>query len=119
MLEQVLLNLVINARDAMPKGGSIRIEASPDQGADHVCLSIADNGCGMDAATRQRIFEPFFTTKPNGRGTGLGLTVVQEIVQAHQGRIEVESAPNQGSTFRVFLPSRPAPLPFAPGSLSA
>ena len=116
MLEQVLMNLVVNARDAMPKGGRITISTSVDtrkssapagddaQEASFVCLSVSDTGCGMDAATMKRIFEPFFTTKEAGRGTGLGLATVHGIVGQHNGWVEVESALGQGSTFRVLLP---------------
>ena len=118
MIEQVLMNLVVNARDAMPKGGALTIglaavqveetraqvhpEARPGR---FVSLSVTDNGCGMDPATRARIFEPFFTTKPAGKGTGLGLATVHGIVGQHQGWVEVESELGRGTTFRVFLPA--------------
>jgi CheY-like chemotaxis protein len=116
VIEQVIMNLCVNARDAMPKGGSLKIATSlapavaassqADSGAGRfVCLSVSDTGCGMDEATQQRIFEPFFTTKPVGRGTGLGLATAYGIVREHRGRIEVESAPGMGSTFRVLLPA--------------
>jgi two-component system, cell cycle sensor histidine kinase and response regulator CckA len=125
MLEQVLLNLCVNARDAMPDGGCIAIRtavleldepaakarphARPGRFAE---LSVMDAGCGMDAATRDHIFEPFFTTKPPGKGTGLGLSTVYGIVAQHNGWIEVESEVNRGTTFRVLLPlSTLAPLP--------
>jgi CheY-like chemotaxis protein/anti-sigma regulatory factor (Ser/Thr protein kinase) len=101
-LEQVLLNLLTNARDAMPAGGKVTITTSrQDQLA---CISLSDKGTGMDEGTRARIFEPFFTTKPRGKGTGLGLAVVWGIVQQHRGSIEVESQPDRGTTFRVRLP---------------
>ena len=117
-LEQVLLNFVVNARDAMPGGGKIQVETvnltvGSDGGPDpraplspgsYVMLSVRDTGAGMDEAVQKRIFEPFFTTKEAGRGTGLGLSTVMSIVKEHEGRISVESAPEQGSTFRVYLP---------------
>jgi len=118
MLDQVLMNLVVNARDAMPRGGRITISTSlahleaaqavsnPDRRTGRfVCLTVLDTGCGMDAATLKRIFEPFFTTKEAGKGTGLGLATVHGIVAQHKGWLEVESQPGQGSTFRVFLPA--------------
>ncbi len=129
MLEQVIMNLAVNARDAMPRGGKLtisleavqveesqchaRAEARPGS---FVCLTVADTGCGMSEATRQRIFEPFFTTKEIGKGTGLGLATVHGIVGQHKGWIEVDSQPGQGATFRVFLPaaSRPAAEPAPP-----
>ncbi|MBN1893583.1 response regulator [bacterium] len=117
-MEQVLMNLVLNARDAMPKGGRLMIhtkpilfdeescsampEAKPGQ---YVCLSIIDTGVGMDRPTLERIFEPFFTTKPPGRGTGLGLAVVYGIVKMHKGWIHVDSSPGHGSAFQVYLPA--------------
>ncbi|MBZ5724560.1 MAG: MEDS domain-containing protein [Acidobacteriia bacterium] len=117
-LKQVLLNLVINARDAMPKGGAITVEiaaanlgaeraaARPAQGSGQfVTLAVSDTGQGMDAATQQRIFEPFFTTKEQGKGTGLGLSVVYGIVQKQfGGTISLESTPGHGSTFTIHLP---------------
>jgi PAS domain S-box-containing protein len=119
MMEQVVTNLAVNARDAMaPHGGRLTIElrritidsqalpANPDAYAGtFVRLAVTDTGCGMTPATQKRIFEPFFTTKDVGKGTGLGLATVFGITQQHHGWIEVESAPGQGSTFRVFLPA--------------
>ena len=117
-IQQVVLNLAINGRDAMPSGGRLRIETSareiePIEAArmlgcmpgSYVELSIADDGIGMDAATRDRIFEPFFTTKAAGRGTGLGLATVYGIVKQSGGYIALESAVNRGSTFRVLIPA--------------
>jgi len=111
-LEQVLLNLVANARDAVRPGGRVTVEVSlvelpggegrPD-GA-HLRLAVEDDGAGMDEQTRQRIFEPFFTTKVEGQGTGLGLATVHGIVRQHGGFVAVRSAPGQGSCFEVFLP---------------
>ncbi|MCU0618678.1 MAG: PAS domain S-box protein [Gemmatimonadaceae bacterium] len=101
-LEQVVLNLVLNARDAMPGGGlvTVEVEAHPTT----VVLRIVDAGVGMDAATQARIFEPFFSTKPVSHGTGLGLSVVYGIVSQAGGSIAVQSAPGQGATFTVTLP---------------
>ncbi len=117
-LELVLLNLGVNARDALPSGGTIalttrRLDAD---GVRWAVLEMKDDGVGMDAATRERIFEAFFTTKPDGAGTGLGLMLVQSFVSGLGGRIEVESAPGRGSTFRLFLPAveRPAEDAAAP-----
>jgi PAS domain S-box-containing protein len=122
MLEQVLLNLALNARDAMPKGGlltlqieTVRVEVERIQGekkvqpGPFVCVSVSDNGCGMDEGTRRRIFEPFFTTKPPGKGTGLGLATAYGIVVQHDGWIEFESEEGRGSIFRVFLPAASGP----------
>ncbi|MBI5516900.1 MAG: response regulator [Deltaproteobacteria bacterium] len=120
-LEQALVNLLLNARDAMPSGGSLTVSlgsATPDQarsaqhpelapGAWHT-LSVADTGVGMDGATRARIFDPFFTTKPPGRGTGLGLSMVHGIIQQAGGAIDVTSEPGQGTTFALLLPPCPA-----------
>jgi PAS domain S-box-containing protein len=115
-LHQVILNLCINARDAMPQGGSLIIRtrllsgnevASRHPGAvlrEYVMIEVQDTGIGMDESTRQRIFEPFFTTKGIGKGTGLGLSVIHGIAEAHSGFIDVESTVGKGSTFRVYLP---------------
>ena len=118
MIEQVLMNLCINARDAMHAGGRLSIEIRMDQrvppGSEvakaFACLAVTDTGCGMDEATKARIFEPFFTTKPTGMGTGLGLATVYGIVQQHRGWLEVDSAPNRGTTFRVCLPLQERPV---------
>jgi PAS domain S-box-containing protein len=118
MMEQVLMNLTVNARDAMPKGGRITIstslaEVDGAQAASNsngrpgrfVCLTVSDKGSGMDAATLKRLFEPFFTTKEAGKGTGLGLATVHGIVAQHKGWVEVDSQLGEGSTFRVYLPA--------------
>lgn len=117
MIEQVLLNLCLNARDAMPNGGLLTltldsVEVSQAQAGLHedasagryVRFSVADTGCGMDESTRKRMFEPFFTTKQVGQGTGLGLATVQGIVEQHKGWVEVESVLHQGTVFHVYLP---------------
>ncbi len=110
-IEQVLLNLAVNARDAMPEGGTLRIatrnvagEESPLQGAAGVLLQISDSGSGMDEATLEHLFEPFFTTKEVGKGTGLGLSTVFGIVKQSGGRLSVESSPGCGATFRLYFP---------------
>jgi two-component system cell cycle sensor histidine kinase/response regulator CckA len=123
-LEQVLLNLAVNARDAMPHGGTLGVEtdrveigpAPPDRpdalapGA-YAVLRVMDTGVGMDAATQAHIFEPFFTTKERGKGTGLGLSMVHGVVRQHGGAIHVRSVAGGGSTFEIYLPQVEAPAP--------
>jgi PAS domain S-box-containing protein len=104
-LEQVLVNLVVNASDAMPAGGTLEVATGRD-GEDWVWFAVADSGSGIPEAARLQIFEPFFTTKGRGKGTGLGLSVVHGIVTQHGGRIDVESEVGRGATFRVLLPHR-------------
>jgi nitrogen-specific signal transduction histidine kinase/CheY-like chemotaxis protein len=119
-LEQVTMNLVLNARDAMPSGGRLTVTTALAPGNGHgraamPTLSVEDTGIGMDEATRARVFEPYFTTKPTGRGTGLGLSTVFGILRQHGGEIDVSSEPGHGSTFRVGLPaSAPAGPATAP-----
>ncbi|MES2571502.1 MAG: response regulator [Verrucomicrobiota bacterium] len=116
-IEQIIMNLALNARDAMPRGGTILIQTSETRFAEEnippasdarpgefICLQVTDTGTGMDEATRRHIFEPFFTTKEVDKGTGMGLATVYGIVKQHRGWIEVVSAPGEGATFRVFLP---------------
>jgi two-component system, cell cycle sensor histidine kinase and response regulator CckA len=136
-IEQVIMNLAVNARDAMLNGGELRLNTSnfymdedfirrypyPVLVGDYVLLTVSDNGAGMDATTRARVFEPFFTTKEKGKGTGLGLSMVYGVVKQSGGYIEVVSEPGAGATFKIYLPKvevtadpqkPPAELPASP-----
>jgi len=114
-IEQVIMNLAVNACDAMPSGGVLKIRtaqvsrppsetSATSHSAPYAMVEMTDTGCGMDAETKAHLFEPFFTTKPIGKGTGLGLSTVYGIVKQSGGTIEVDSVPGEGTTFRVYLP---------------
>jgi len=123
-IEQAVMNLAVNARDAMPSGGKLSLASSnfhmdesfvrrypyPVQTGDYVLFTVSDNGIGMDATTRARIFEPFFTTKEKGQGTGLGLSMVYGIVKQSGGYIDVASEPGAGATFKIYLPKAEGPV---------
>ncbi|MFO0682201.1 MAG: response regulator [Sandaracinus sp.] len=115
-LHQMMMNLLLNARDALPEGGTITVSLQPATQADvstgdvavagkHVAIVVADNGVGMDAATKARVFEPFFTTKSSDGGSGLGLSTVLDVMTAHGGTVLCESEPGQGTKFRAVLPA--------------
>ncbi|CAN5586550.1 hypothetical protein BH20VER1_BH20VER1_22360 [soil metagenome] len=116
-IHQVLLNLCVNARDAMPHGGTLKLETTLAQGKDlaeffpgaqaecYACVRVCDTGSGMTAEVKAHIFEPFYTTKERAKGTGLGLSVVYGVVNNHEGFVQVESEPNAGTTFSIYLPT--------------
>jgi CheY-like chemotaxis protein len=122
-LQNALLNLGLNARDAMPEGGTLTFEAETVRldttfcaaqpyeitAGDYVLISVRDTGCGMTEEVKKRLFEPFFTTKPVGKGTGMGLASVYGTVKHHKGAISVDSEVGRGSTFSIYLPLAPAP----------
>jgi CheY-like chemotaxis protein len=112
-LELAVLNLVINARDAMPDGGAIKISALPSPRAEYVELAVRDSGIGMPKEVVDRALEPFFTTKPAGKGTGLGLAQVFGAVRQSGGSVEIDSAPGRGATVRLFLPRTDPPREIA------
>jgi signal transduction histidine kinase/DNA-binding response OmpR family regulator len=129
MIEQIIMNLMVNSRDAMPKGGKLLIETSAVEIAENhvrqnpearaggfICLTVTDTGCGMERKVLQRIFEPFFTTKEAGKGTGIGLATVYGIVKQHHGWVEVESEVGTGTTFKIFLPVAHDAAPAAPAA---
>jgi len=113
-MRQVVVNLAVNAIQAMPSGGTLRVRITAENGA--LLLEVADDGAGMDDATRRRIFTPFFTTKDVGEGTGLGLAVVHGIVSSHGGTIAVDTAPGRGSRFKVRLPTGAGATPREEGA---
>jgi signal transduction histidine kinase len=114
-LQQVFINLINNALDAMPEGGSLRVATAPAPADDRgeppappqVQADVTDTGCGMSQETKAHIFDPLYTTKERGKGTGLGLVVVSHIMQEHGGAIEVESEPGRGTRFRLRFPALP------------
>ncbi|MFN8614251.1 MAG: ATP-binding protein [Vulcanimicrobiota bacterium] len=118
-IEQVVLNLCLNARDAMSEGGRLEVSVSSSAEAGQAILQVRDTGKGIEPQHLSRLFEPFFTTKPAEQGTGLGLAVVYGIVQTHEGHIEVSSQPGLGTTFQVFLPLKPLAGPPAPPLMGA
>jgi len=122
MVDQVLMNLVVNGRDAMPQGGRLCVETSPyhlgpEEPLPHpeaypgqfICLTVSDTGNGIPPEILPNIFEPFFTTKPAGKGTGMGLATAYGIVKQHRGWIQVLNRPGEGATFQVFLPASASP----------
>jgi CheY-like chemotaxis protein len=123
-IEQILMNLAVNARDAMPKGGKLSIQTAnlemdeafvrqhpyPVKRGNYVCITVSDTGTGMDSQTRAKAFQPFFTTKEKGKGTGLGLSTVYGIVKQSGGYVDIHSAVGDGTTFKIYLPRTDEPL---------
>jgi CheY-like chemotaxis protein len=119
LLAQVVLNLAINARDAMQDGGKLIVETyNSDDDGPRATLAVSDNGSGMTAETQSRIFEPFFTTKAPGKGTGLGLAMVYSVVKQYRGALNVYSEPNVGTTFKIHLPRAHVPVGDRSGTLA-
>jgi signal transduction histidine kinase len=110
-IAQVLINLLTNARDAMPQGGNVTIRTRYETESKRLVLEVTDTGPGIPEEVRPKIFDPFFTTKPVGEGTGLGLSIVMGVVQAHGGEVRVDSEPGRGATFTVSLPEKPPEIP--------
>jgi two-component system, NtrC family, sensor kinase len=102
-LQQVFLNLFLNAKDAMPSGGMVEVRSTANNGT--VEIEVADTGMGIQRENLARVFDPFFTTKATGRGTGLGLSVSYGIIKEHAGKIEVRSTPGKGTSFRLEFPA--------------
>ncbi len=119
-IQQVILNLALNARDAMPEGGDLKFTTATAQvdGGRHLLVSVADTGAGISAEIRGRIFEPFFTTKERGKGTGMGLAMVYGIIKSHGGFIRLDTEPGRGTTFHVYLPADPGLAAPHPAGLS-
>src|SRR6185369_12322148 len=128
-LETVLLNLAVNARDAMPNGGHLTLSAAStalDRDSDrprlaagrYVCLSVADTGAGIDPAVLPRVVEPFFTTKPRGKGTGLGLSMAKGFAEQSGGALSVESEPGRGTTVMLWIPEAEASAEPSPDALT-
>ena len=115
-IQQVVLVLLVNACEAMPQGGLLRVSTQPEASRRAVCLRVADTGMGIPADILPQIFEPFFTTKEEQQRTGLGLAVARSIVEQHAGSIAVDSAPGAGTTFLVTLPEEPEVAPASVGT---
>jgi signal transduction histidine kinase len=119
-VNQVLLNLVTNASQAMIRATGHIVVTTRREGPEHVAIEVEDNGRGIEPEVLPRIFDPFFTTKDVGKGTGLGLSIAYKIVAQHGGRIDVRSTPGKGTTFTVVLPIRPPPeIEAATGEMEA
>ncbi|MGC8879753.1 MAG: sensor histidine kinase, partial [Anaerolineae bacterium] len=110
-MAQLLINLLTNARDAMPNGGTIVIRTNYDPARQSILLSVSDTGVGIPENVKDKIFDPFFTTKPPGQGTGLGLAIVAGIIRAHHGEISLQTGVGKGTTFTVVLPQEYSGLP--------
>ncbi|MGD8846427.1 MAG: ATP-binding protein [Desulfobacteraceae bacterium] len=110
LIQQCLMNLVFNAMDSMPNGGKMTLTGGRDAGEDKVWISLADTGHGIDEQHLPKIFEPFYSTKADGKGVGLGLSMVYGIIREHNGHIEVESEPGMGTVFKITLPCKPIPI---------